>query len=195
MNGILIKWIDKTAGTYDVIKFNATWPALDLDLPLGNDLPYEWFMPFVANNIPEYDSRLWILNENIGPSELAHPEHPVHKQWRTEYSLSKRTNEEIIDSIRQAEANANFSLEQSSDPIKANALWRTAMEKLVKNQEITESDQGALNRANEVTVKVGKNAENAKILIAQVMLGIEPNIDYGWEYDNLTAQVYPLENV
>jgi hypothetical protein len=191
MNGVLIKWIDKAAGTYDVIRY-AQWPAMDLDLVLGNDIPYEWFMPFEANTAPDYDPRLWILNSTTGPSELPHPEHPVHKQWRTEFALEKRSMAQILISVKEAEANSNAALMNSSEGIKTLFLSGTVQEKLLKGIELTAEDQAVLDRRNEMSVKITQNAARAAELILLVEAGNEPNLDEGWQTDNFSSQGFPF---
>jgi hypothetical protein len=208
MNGHQILWlVDKSSITdftkvvngvdYRILKYFGSWPAMNPDQALGNDLPYEWLLPETIGVEPVIDQRLWVLNVFNYPSNTPNTLHSVHNSYITSYSVTKKTKEEIIVSIREAQANANASLIKSSDQVEMDALWRTAMQKLQSGItiETNSPEQAALNRANELTVKVMQNAENAANLIDLVDADQEPDLDSGWETDNFTQQSYPLDNV
>ena len=52
--------------------------------------------------------------------------------------------------------------------------------------------QAVADRLTEVANKANQNAANAESLIAIVNCGGIPDIDSGWEYDNISPQGFPF---
>lgn len=178
---------------YSIIK-SGVCPRNDGQPITGMEDGYEWLADFVPFTSPDYDPRIWILVESSYPTNVSHPDYPNYKTFQTTYTLEKRSNSEIIASIRQAEANANNKLATEAEMPKMAILANAANTKIASNTPLTEGEQAAINLNLEVSVKMTKNAGNATILMAQVEAGQDPLIDSGWEIDNLTAVGQPFIN-
>lgn len=195
MRAILIVHDNSPKGYSEVLR--GEWPQSD-----PNQLPtftpeysnYEWLHFFTANSVPSnYDSRIWVENENvIGPTTIKHPIYTNVNQFRTEKTLVKRTNEEIIQSIREKEAWANSTLTLESERDKLYTLTALAQQRQFEGITLTDQEQAVIDRMKEVGVKIWQNAQRAEQLIEVVMLGNEPDIETGWQINELTNVGYPF---
>ena len=177
--------------TGDILK-QANYPNIDLTPIQGLDPNLEWLLKYTPYPAPDYDSRIWVLvvqrpdlKNMVQTSTLDdlpnHPEHTNIRMYETLYTTEKRSNEEIILAIENAEESANQKLMTYRTNDKLHSLAVGILTRM--NEGVTPSieEQDILDKVKSFDVNIWKNdaEKNAKIL--QVNSGIEPDIDAGWE--------------
>ena len=204
-NGILIEWLkpvsernyDNLVDGVDFIVLNYNKPCPNADgspidftgVPNAENL--EWLIKSTGNRAG-VDYRLYMENIANHPTATADPDYPNYHQYVTEYANVRRTNAELIDAIRQMEATANLSVQTEAEKNKISMMAPAVNAALAQNLPLTDSQQAVYNRMIEIANKADQNAANAASLIAIVETGGIPDIDSGWEFDNITAQGYPF---
>jgi hypothetical protein len=156
---------------------------------------YEWLVNHTPFDMPDYDSRVWVLLENEQPTNQPHPEYANYKSFVKTYGLEKRPVVEIIESVRAKEAEANASVMSEAESSKMIVLSQSAAYKTQQGIALSESEANAQTRMIEVSNKINRNAANAELLIGLINAGQEPDIDGGWEFDNITAIGFPFANI
>ena len=205
-DGILIEWLKPVSERdynnlvegvdFVVLNYNKPCPNSDgspisfAGVPNAENL--EWLIKSTATRVG-VDFRLYMENIASRPTQTSDPDYPNYHQWITEFGNVRRTNEEIIAAIRQMEKQANTSILAEGDATKLNMMqasvtnaYRLGLVPLAPDlQEIED-------RLLEVANKANQNARNAADLIAIVEAGGIPNLDSGWEYDNITPKGFPF---
>lgn len=203
--GILIEWL-KPASERDynnlvegidfkVLNYNAPCSRTDgqpIDFtgaPNAENL--EWLVKI--NGVRAgVDYRLYMENVASRPTQNSDTEYPNYHQWITEYANVRRSNAEIIASIRQMESQANLSVQGEADKNKMAMMSPAVFMAQAQNIPLTPDLQEVADRLIEVANKANINAKNAQDLIAIVEAGGMPDIDSGWEYDNITPKGFPF---
>lgn len=171
--------------TKEIIK-HGEYPRADM-LPVeGLDPDYEWLIKHTPFAEPDYDPRIYIMVTNLPNLEdLAsfqeHPLYPGIKEYRITYTPEKRSNEEIIISIRNAEKEANDLIWTEGEHKDKMMLMMNASTKAASGAQLNSFEQSLLVDMNTIAEKLSKNEDNRNILVAQVNANQEPNIDSGWE--------------
>ncbi|MBC7845551.1 MAG: hypothetical protein H7Y10_03565 [Flavobacterium sp.] len=173
--------------TKEIIK-QGNYPREDMAPFLVGEIDpdYEWLIKHTPYAEPPYDSRIYIMDENTpeGQELLECPEHPSYpgiKAYTLIFTPIRRTNEDIIRSIENAEKEANnlvFSEAVHKDEF---AFMLNSVHKDAKSLELTASEQDQIDKLAIVTVALAKNKDTKENKIAQVLAGQVPNIDEGWE--------------
>lgn len=199
--GALVLWGNKATVDFNDVKDSdytlvkcAQFPRADGEPIEGLPEGYEWLANCSGDTPPDYDPRLFVLNSDTRPTNIPHPEWPNYNQYRTQTSLTKRTNEEIISSIRQEEALANSSLVTEGETTKLSYLAMNATIRKVAGMQLSETDTNAIARHAEVSEKMLRNAANAELLINKVTANENVDLSSGWEYDNISVGGYPFAN-
>lgn len=173
--------------TKSILKY-APYPRLEVTPFLEGEIDpdLEWLIIHTPYSEPDYDSRIYIMvtNEpdlNFLSSFPNHPDYPGIKAYQITYSPEKRSKEEIIISIDNAEKEANGlvwseSVHKDKMLLMLNASAKAATGALLNNEE-----QLLIDEMNAIAVKLSKNKDNRNILVGQVNLNLVPNIDSGWE--------------
>jgi len=197
--GVLVLWNNKAGVDFENVKDTdyalvkaAEFPRQDGEPLEGLPENYEWLencIPFAA---PDYDPRLFVLNESIQPTNIPHPVHPNYNQYRTTYSLVRRADELIIASVRQEEASANNSLLTEAENSKLNYFATGAALTLAQNLPLSEAEQNAMTRHADVQMKMSKNAANADLIISKIIAKENIDISSGWEKDNIAEGGFPF---
>lgn len=162
------------------------YPRADMQPVQGLDPDYEWLVKNIPFAEPPYDPRIYIMATNL--PDLAslelfeeHPNYTGLREYRITYSPERRSNEDIIRSIENAEKEANnlvFSEAVHKDEM---AFMLNSVHKDAKSLELTAAEQDQIDKLAIVTVALAKNKDNKENKIAQVEAGQVPNIDEGWE--------------
>jgi len=155
---------------------------------------YEWLANFEAPQHPDYDNRLYVLNQDTRPTNVKHPDFPNYNQYATVYTLVKRSNEEIIASVRAMESQANSAIVSEGEQSKTNYLATVAINKKQLEIPLDLIDTNSLARLVEIADKIRRNADNASVLIAKVNANETVDLSAGWEYDNITKGGIPFAN-
>jgi len=180
--GVLIKKSTKSTvyfGTYpksDMLPFE----------PQDIDPDYEWLIEYVPFTEPSYDPRIYLIVTNVPDVNFyelfeEHPLYPGLKAYTITYSLEKRSNEEIIYSIENAQRQANDMVWLDTIHKEETVYMLSALLKLNSGFALTPNEQLWANKISELNMKLSKNIDNRNVLVAQVMANQEPNIDSGWE--------------
>ena len=205
-DGILIKWL-KPVNERDynnlvegvdfvVLNYNKQCPRIDglpVDFTGAEDAEnLEWLIK-VTGNRAGVDLRLYMENIASRPTQTSDPDYPNYHQYITEFGNVRRTNAEIIAAIRQMEKQANTSILAEGDATKLNMMQAAVTNAYRLGQVPLAPDlQEVEDRLLEVANKANQNARNAADLIALVEAGGIPDIDSGWEYDNITPKGFPF---
>lgn len=171
--------------TKQIIK-EALYPNADMSPVIGLDPDYEWLVKHVPFAEPDYDPRLYVMVRVLPDLEFLedfaqHPQYPGIREYKITFNPVKRSNEEIIISIRNAEKEANDLVFSEAVHKDEYAFMLNSVHKDGKGLALNETEQGHIDKLSLVTVKLAKNKDTAEIKIAQVEADQEPNIDEGWE--------------
>lgn len=204
-DGILIEWLKPVSERdynnlvegvdFIILNYNKPCPRMDGALIDFTGVPnaenLEWLIKSMGNRAG-VDFRLYMENIASRPTQTADADYQNYHQYITEYGNVRRTNDELIAAIRQMEATANLSVQSESEKNKIAMMAPAVNAALAQNLHLTDSQQVVYNRMIEIANKADQNAANAKSLIDIVNAGGIPDIDSGWEYDNVSPQGYPF---
>src|SRR5690606_22614411 len=165
--------------TGEILK-HAPYPREDMQPVTGLDPDLEWLIkhePFVA---PDYDSRIYelIITEEI--TQEPHPEHPELNQYKRTYSTQRRTDEDIILQIENAETEANEQRVGYKNRTKLVMLALGVLIRRLDNLQTTNKEKAILDMALANAVDIWKNDDEVRAKKQQLAQGLEPEIDAGW---------------
>lgn len=205
LQGILIKWNKPLAerdynnlqeGDFTVLNHNKQCPVTDGSQVIFSGLPeadlYEWLMRKEGERLQGYDYRLFVENQIQRPTNTKDTVFTNYNIWATEYAVIRRSDDEIIAAIRQTENEANLSIQSESEKAKMSMLVPAVNDKVSQGLTLNDAEQAVRTRMLEIAEKAFRNAANAELLINVVKAGGTPNLDSGWEYDNITPQGFPF---
>lgn len=166
--------------TGEILKF-ANYPNIDITPVQGLDPDLEWLLKYTPFASPDYDSRIFILNQTNAVTTEPHPDYPDLNVYKTTYTTTKRPDVDIIRAIENAEESANIEVMnyRTNDKLHMMAVGILTRQ----NQGVVPSDaeQAILDKIKDFDVALWKNNAEKELKIAQVNEGIEPDIDLGWE--------------
>lgn len=154
---------------------------------------YEWLVKPDAVHAG-VDYRLYKENEAKRPTNVPCDDYPNYNVYITEYTPVRRDNVELIAAIRQMESQANLAVQGEADKNKMAMMSPAVYMAQAQNLTLTPDLQAVADRLTEVANKANQNAANAASLIAVVEAGGIPDLDSGWEYDNITPQGFPFNS-
>lgn len=160
---------------------HAPYPNEDMSPVQGLDPDLEWLVktePFAA---PDYDSRIFELVITDAITTEQHPEHPHLNQYKRTFNTDKRTNEEIILAIENAETDANNAVVSYNTDEKLFMLAIGILVRKDAGNQPSVKEQAILDQVQAFDVKIWKNDAEKKLKTDQVLAGQEPDIDAGWE--------------
>lgn len=168
--------------TGEIIK-HADYPRVDMALVEGLDPDLEWLVKKELFVAPDYDSRIFILNQNESITTEPHPDYPHLNQYQISYSTEKRPDEDIVVSVENAERQANETIFPYQKQLKTLLLGLGVVFRRAEGMQLTSKEQGIADKVTEMAVRVWKNDQALKDKIQEITDGTEPNIDEGWEKD------------
>ena len=173
--------------TKSILRY-ALYPRAEITPFLEGELDpdLEWLVIYTPYAEPDYDPRIYLLVTNYPNLEFLssfpdHPDYPGIKAYQITYTPEKRSKEEIIVSIDNAQKEANSLVWSESEHKDKQILMMQAALKASTGAILNSYEQSLLNEMSEVVVKLSKNNDNRSILVSMVNAGLEPNIDSGWE--------------
>ncbi len=173
--------------TKEIIK-HALYPRAEITPFLEGEIDpdYEWLIEYIPYTEPDYDSRIYLMVTNLPDLEALssfpyHPEYPEIKAYQITYTPEKRSKEDIIISINNAEKEANSLVWSEAIHKDKMMLMLAASNKKANGQQLNSIEQANLDEMDNIAVKISKNLANKNLLISQVNTNQEPNIDLGWE--------------
>lgn len=166
--------------TGEILK-HAPYPNVDMTPVQGLDPDLEWKLKHTPFASPDYDSRIFELEQIEEVTEEAHPEYADLKMYKKTFKTNKRADEDINRSIENAEEAANREITNYRTNEKLFMLAIGILVRVNAGTQPNTKEQGILNQVMEFDVKVWKNDAEKKIKKDQVAAGLEPDIDSGWE--------------
>jgi len=203
--GILIFWLkQKTEIDYDNLVEDIDYKVINPN----SQCPQTGGAPISFTGVPDADRYEWLVkpdgvhvgvdyrlykeNEAKRPTNVACDDYPNYNVFITEYGIVRRSNMELIAAIRQMESQANSSVLSEGESNKLTMMQAAVNKAYNSGMPLTPDLQTVENRLLEVANKANQNAANAASLIAVVESGGIPDLDSGWEYDNITPQGFPF---
>lgn len=203
--GILIFWLkEKTEIDYNNLVEGVDFKVINPNAPC----PVTGGAPISFAGVPDADRYEWLVkpdgvrvgvdyrlykeNEAKRPTNVACEDYPNYNVYITEYTPVRRDNVELIAAIRQMESQANLAVQGEADKNKMAMMSPAVYMAQAQNLPLTPDLQAVADRLVEVANKANQNAANAASLIAVVEAGGIPDLDSGWEYDNITPQGFPF---
>jgi hypothetical protein len=175
MDAVLIK-----KSTQEIIK-RADYPRADMQPVIGLDPDLEWLLVNQPYDAPEYDSRIFILNQNEAITAIPHPQYPLINQYQITFALEQRPKEDIELSVKQAEQMANSSILPQDEQLKATIL---ALATIIKKQQgltLEDDEQAIIDNLMAIADNFWKNSAEAASKIADIAAGKQPDIDSSWQ--------------
>ena len=172
--------------TGEVIK-HANYPRADMALIDGLDPDLEWLIKRELFIAPDYDSRIFILNQNEAITTTSDIEYPHLNQYQITYSTEKRSNDDIQISVENAERQANESVFPYTEQLKTMLLGIAVLFRANDGLALNPKEQVVADKVLALAVKVWKNDQAMQDKIQEIVDGTEPNIDEGWEKDELAT--------
>lgn len=166
--------------TGEIIK-HANYPRVDMELVEGLDPDLEWLLKYEPFVQPDYDSRIFLLVATEAITTTQHPDYLHLNQYLRTYTTERRSDEDIILSIENAETNANEQLMKYQTRTKMFTLALGVLIKRLDNLNTSPKEQVVLDKMLSIAVNVWKNDSNLQAKLQQVTDGEEPNIDSLWE--------------
>jgi len=166
--------------TGEILK-HAPYPNVDMTPVQGLDPDLEWKLKHTPFPSPAYDSRIFELEQIEAVTEEAHPEYPDLKMYKKAFKTNKRSNEDINRSIDNAEEAANRDLVSYRTDDKLFMLSIGILARINAGIQPNAKEQAILDQVMAFDVKVWKNDEEKNRKKDQVLAGLEPDIDAGWE--------------
>jgi len=166
--------------TGEIIK-HADYPRLDMQPVSGLDPDLEWLIKTTPYVQPDYDSRIYILNQIESVTTEPHQEWPWLNQYQITFQTVKRISEEIIQAIENAENEANSNVLPYTKQLKILSLGVATLFRRVEGMTLTAKETKIKNKCLAIGTNVWKNHDTATAKVAEVTAGSEPQIDAGWE--------------
>lgn len=201
ISGVFIQWKHKDTQNFNDVKDGDYTLINSNPCPVINGEPiptmpdgYEWLANNTESNPVTYDPRIFIELQHTLPTNLPHPQWPMYNQYRTTFSLEKRSTDQIVESVRQEERLANNTLITEAEKEKMDKFTTGYLISISKGLSPDEAQLNAVARHQDVEVKMNRNASNAEGLIGRILLGENVDISSGWEYDNIPVGGFPFSN-
>lgn len=174
--------VQKSTG--DIIKVGV-YPAnfnSDGSLPPidGLDPDLEWFVQYEPFVQPDYDPRVYVLNITKEILQTPHPQYPNLNQYKITYSLVKKANTEIEQSLVNAEQVANQNLLPLDKQLKLLTLAIAVLFRSVGGLQLNQKETAIKNKLMDVAVKIWKNDATFLAKKTSIEAGNEVNIDSDW---------------
>jgi len=171
--------------TKEIIKHDL-YPRADMQPVEGIDPDYEWLIKHIPFAEPDYDSRIFIMETQLPDLNFLddfqeHPQYEGVREYRITYNPIKRSSDEIIMAIENAEKEANSAAWSEATHKDETLLMINSVRKEASGASLTTDEQTHIDRLAAINVKLAKNLDTKNIKIAQVQNGQEPNINEGWE--------------
>jgi hypothetical protein len=171
--------------TGEILNYNINYPNADPNSPvIGMDEDLELLAKYTPYNIPDYDSRLYLLEILEGPGSGSTEYHPIYtllKQWRIEYGTVKRSVDEQKTSVSNAEELANSKVFPITKQLKYLTLGVSILNRKIDGITLTPTEEVILSRIHDKALCIWRNNSNASSMYTQIDENQEPNIDDGWD--------------
>ena len=174
---IVIQW-DETRTEYTVVNFNykpATLPIIGLDPDL------EVLVKRTPYDIPEYDPRLKVLVTTQGASDEFDTQYPTTKKWLTTYTLLDRATPDKLNSVLEAENDANYKVFPNNKQLKYIVLSLAIIDRKASGLTISPKQQIILDKLQAKANMIWTNHIAGETKATAVTAGQLVDLDAGWE--------------
>lgn len=179
---------------YKIILRNNVYPNSDGSAVVYENLPnYEWLLQ-VDPQYPPYEQRLEILLVSDYPTQTPCEDGSPINVFSKRFGFERRPLEDIIKSIRLEQESANNALCKEAEFNTMTVLcngWNAAV---AQGNTPSQEQQNAHDRNEYLQVKILENASNATDLIEAVSACLSPDLNSGWERDNIVP-AYPFQTL
>jgi len=175
MDAVLIR---KSTG--EILKRDQ-YPRTDMQPVAGLDPDLEWLLVYQPYVAPDYDSRLFILDQNEAITALPHPQYPLINQYLVTFTLTARPKEDVELSISQAEQMANESILPGDQQLKITILALATIIKKQQGLSLNDDEQATIDNLMGIAENFWKNDAQAKAKIADITANKQPDIDASWQ--------------
>ena len=175
MDAVLIR---KSSG--EILKRDQ-YPRTDMQPVAGLDPDLEWLLVYQPYIAPDYDPRIYILDQNEAITALPHPQYPLINQYLVTFALTKRSNDEIELSISQAEQMANENILPGDQQLKITILALATIIKKQQGLSLNDDEQATIDQLMSIAENFWKNDAEAKAKIADIIANKQPDIDASWQ--------------
>ena len=165
--------------TGEIIK-HADYPRLDMQPVEGLDPDLEWLIKYIPYVQPDYDSRIYVLNQTEEVTAIPHSDYSHLNKYKITFSTVKRVNTDIETAVVNAENEANSHVVKYTDQLKIMVLGLGVLFRNVAGMTLTAKEIAIKDKVLALAVKVWKNDTAMRNKIAEIVAGTEPNIDEGW---------------
>lgn len=166
--------------TGEIIKHDS-YPQAVIEPIETLDPDLKWLIKYTPYDVPDYDSRVFSLVTTQEITEVAHPDYPLMDQFLITYNTQKRSVEEITTHIENAETDANENLLPYQQRVKLLTLCLGVLIRKTDGLTLTNKEIEIQDKIVTAAVKIWKNDNELKLKLQQLIDGIEPEIDAGWE--------------
>jgi len=156
-------------------------PFLDGEL----DPDYFWLIKNTPYPQPDFDARIYTIKDvkPLGVELLDCPPHPLYpelKAYNYTFELVKRSKEDIILSIENAEKEANNGVISEATHKDSFVFMMSSIKKEAQGYALTDFEQVSSDKLDSLTEKLARNASEKANKIAMVNADLIPTIDEGW---------------
>jgi hypothetical protein len=166
--------------TGEILK-HCPYPKEDMSEVEGLDPDLEYLVKHEPFQSPDYDPRIFELEVEEALTQEPHPEHPHLNVYKKTYKTKKRPNEDIIRQIENAEESANRELLDYRTDEKLFMLAIGILTRINAGVQPSAKEQEILDKVMAYDVPIWKNDTEKEKKKQQVLDGIEPEIDAGWQ--------------
>lgn len=155
----------------------------DTQLPVeGLDSKYKIYGEYIPFVEPPFDSRGWILTVTKTRIDNPHPVYPDVLTYEITYTLTRRSNEELYNSVDVEENWANEQLFPSLGRVKKQTKQASVLHKKTNNEQISEEEESNLEYMDNVNDAMDNNADNADRMKSFIEDNptLVPDFDDGW---------------
>lgn len=170
--------------TRDVIERKAYPNLAGTPIPgfeLNGTGPEEWLIVRYDSYQGEYDSLYYevVKNEDEVTDRIEHPDYPGVGQWVIHYRLQKRTNDEILINLENAENMANEMIMPSRKQLKFMLVTlRALIRKVLNNVTPTDIEVKAATYVMKAALKIEQNYQTRKN--KEALIDTEPDMESDW---------------
>lgn len=174
---MIVKILEKATNkivnhSFDHLEFPAPIQGMDTEL-------YEILVPVAENVLPPFDSRYFQVSVNM--DVISDTRIEGFRTVTTINSLVKRSNDEILASLEEANKNANNQIVELQKQVETLYFALNAILRDAQGLNLTQREINSKSKISAHCVKLHKNADNKEQLKALILAGQTPDIDSGWE--------------
>lgn len=178
MQAVLIK--KNPDNSVEIIK-RGEYPNIEMAPIEGLDPDLEWLLVYTPFVQPDYDPRIYLLNQTEEITLTPHPDYPHLNQFKVTFNLVKRSQPDIETAVANAESLANESLLPYEARLKLLTLGVAVLFRKTEGLALTPKENVIKDKVVAIGTRIWKNDANAKAMISAIASGAEPDLDASWE--------------